>query len=127
MADLRKFELISIIAAAVILLVMVIILQGVITKLIARPVRSLTESITKIAGGDFTVDIPEGGSNEIGVMNNNMHDYVIKMRDTLTEIKAMTDQLSTEANNSKNVSGDLNQQADDQASAMQQIQRTMAT
>ncbi len=125
LAEMRKFEIISVIAAAIILFVMVIILQGVITKLIARPVRSLTDSITKIAGGDFTVDIPKGGTNEIGIMNNNMHDYVIKMRDTLTEIKAMTNQLSKEANNSKAVSGDLNQQADDQASAMQQIQRTM--
>lgn len=125
LADLRKFELISVIAAAIILFILVVILQIVITKLIAHPVRDLTASITQIAAGDFTVEIPEGGSNEIGLMNNNMHDYVAKMRDTLTEIKSMTGQLSNEASNSKSVSGDLNRQADEQASAMQQIQRTM--
>ncbi len=125
LSDLRKFELIAFLAALVIVIVLVIVLQGVITKMVAKPVQNLTDSITRIAAGDFTVEIPEGGSNEIGVMNNNMHDYVRKMRDTLVEIKNMTGQLADEANNSKTVSGDLNRQADDQASAMQQIQRTM--
>ncbi len=125
LSDMRKFIKIAIGAAAVIVIAIVVILQRVITHLVAKPVQSLTDSITRIAAGDFTVDIPAGGSNEIGLMNNNMHDYVAKMRDTLTEIKGMTDQLAEEANNSKNVSSDLNRQADDQASAMQQIQRTM--
>lgn len=125
LSELRRFIIIAVIAAAVIVLFMVILLQGVITKMIAKPVRNLTDSITKIAGGDFTVEIPAGGGNEIGVMNNNMHDYVAKMRDTLIEIKDMADQLSVEATNSKNVSSDLNRQADEQATSMQQIQRTM--
>ena len=125
LSDLRKFELISIIVATIILFVLVIILQLVITKLVAHPVRDLTDSILKIASGDFTVEIPEGGSNEIGTMNNNMHDYVEKMRHTLKEIKTTTEQLASEANYSKDVSGDLNRQADEQASAMQQIQHTM--
>ena len=125
LTDLRKFELIAFIAAFIIVLILVAVMQRVITHLVAKPVQKLTDSITRIAAGDFTVEIPEGGNNEIGLMNNNMHDYVAKMRNTLTEIKGMTGQLAEEANNSKNVSGDLNRQADDQASAMQQIQRTM--
>ena len=115
----------AIIAAIIIVLIAIIVLQRVITKMVAAPVQKLTASITKIAAGDFTIDIPEGGTNEIGVMNNHMHDYVVNMRNTLSEIKEMADTLSSEAENSKAVSNDLNGQADEQAKAMQQVQHTM--
>ena len=125
LAELRHFIIISIAIAAIIVLIMAVILLQLINSKITKPVRNLTDNITRIASGDFTVDIPAGGGNEIGTMNNNMHDYVEQMRSTLTEIKSMTDQLASEATNSKNVSGDLNERADEQASAMQQIQHTM--
>ena len=125
LADLRTFELIAFLAAAVILVVIIIILFNVINRMIARPVKKLTEAITRIAAGDFTVEIETAGENEIGVMSQNMHDYVETMRHILTEIKSMTGQLSSEATNSKNVSNDLNRQADEQATAMTQIEHTM--
>lgn len=125
LADLRHFIVISVAIAAIIVLIMAVILLQLINSKITKPVRNLTDNITRIASGDFTVEIPAGGGNEIGTMNNNMHDYVEQMRSTLTEIKSMTDQLASEATNSKNVSGDLNERADEQASAMQQIQHTM--
>jgi len=125
LAPLTKFVIVSVIIAVVMLLAMAIIFLQLVNGLIAKPVKGLTENITRIANGDFTVEIPAGGGNEIGTMNNNMHDYVGKMRNTLTEIKNMTGQLATEATNSKTVSGDLNERADEQAHAMQQIQLTM--
>ena len=125
LAPLTRFVMISIIIAAIMLVVMSVVFLQLINRLIAKPVKGLTENITRIASGDFTVEIPAGGGNEIGTMNNNMHDYVNQMRSTLTEIKGMTEQLATEATNSKNVSGDLNERADEQAHAMQQIQLTM--
>ncbi len=125
LADLRSFEIIAFLAAAIILVVIIIILFNVINRMIAKPVRKLTEAITRIAAGDFTVEIESVGENEIGVMSQNMHDYVETMRHTLTEIKSMTGQLSSEATNSKNVSNDLNRQADEQATAMTQIEHTM--
>lgn len=125
LAQLVRFVTLSIVIAVIIVLLMAVILLKLINSMITKPVRGLTENITRIAQGDFTVEIPAGGGNEIGTMNNNMHDYVAKMRDTLTEIKNMTGQLAEEANNSKTVSGDLNERADEQAHAMQQIQMTM--
>ena len=125
LSQLTRFVTISTIIAVVIVLAMAIILLQVINKMITKPVRGLTADITRIANGDFTVEIPAGGGNEIGTMNNNMHDFVAQMRSTLTEIKGMTEQLAVEATNSKNVSGDLNERADEQAHSMQQIQLTM--
>ncbi|MBO6128301.1 MAG: methyl-accepting chemotaxis protein [Pseudobutyrivibrio sp.] len=123
--ELSRFVMASAGIAIIIVIIMAIILLRLINSMVTKPVRGLTENITRIANGDFTVEIPAGGGNEIGTMNNNMHDYVAQMRSTLTEIKSMTGQLATEATNSKNVSGDLNERADEQANAMQQIQLTM--
>ncbi len=127
LASLRRFIIISVIIAAVMILVSALVMLNIISKMITKPVSSLTNNITRIASGDFTVDIKKGSGNEneIGVMNNNMFDYVNQMRDTLSELKSVTDKLAVEAGNSKSASSDLNVQADEQSKAMQQIQGAM--
>ena len=125
LAELNRFTLISFLISVVIVAIITAILLQVITGMVSRPVTKLADNIVKIASGDFTVEIPEVGNNEIGIMNHNMHEYVAKMRQTLTEIKAMSGELANEAKTSKTVSGDLNTRADEQANAMQQIQTTM--
>ena len=126
LASLNRFIIISIILAVIILAVITVILSQLIKVMITRPVRKLTDNITRIAQGDFTVEIQkDNGSNEIATMNNNMLDYVDKMKKTLIEFKDVTDKLSEEASNSKTASGDLNIQADEQSRSMQQIQSAM--
>ena len=125
LADVNKFLMIAIVAALIIIVIVTITLQGVINKMVAKPVQVLTADIVRIASGDFTVEIPEGNSNEIGVMSNSMREYVTNMRHTLSEIKDMASQLASEAENSKAVSENLNEQANNQAGAMLQVQHTM--
>jgi len=128
LAPLYSFIAISVILAVIMIVVISIILYSLINKMITKPVSRLTENITRIAQGDFTVDIKKDESksnNEIGTMNNNMFDYVAQMRNTLTELREVTEKLAGEATNSKNASSDLNEQADEQSKAMQQIQGAM--
>lgn len=127
LASLYRFINISIIIALIMIIAMAVVMAGIIGRMVSKPVSSLTENITRIASGDFTVEISEGGKNEneIGVMNNNMFNYVNQMRDTLAELKNVTNRLADEADNSKSASSDLNAQADEQSKAMQQIQGAM--
>ncbi|MCR4891263.1 MAG: methyl-accepting chemotaxis protein [Lachnospiraceae bacterium] len=127
LASLKSFITISVIIAIVIVIVMAIIILQLISRMITKPVSRLTDNITKISQGDFTVDIQRGGenANEIGIMNNNMHAYVGQMRETLANLKNVTNTLATESANSKNASSDLNEQADEQSNSMQQIQLAM--
>ncbi len=128
LADLYRFIMISTIIAIIMVVIMAIVMFQIINSMITKPVSNLTNNITRIAQGDFTVDIAKGSGNkenEIGLMNNNMSDYVAQMRDTLIKMKDVTEKLSGEANNSKNASSDLNIQADEQSKAMQQIQGAM--
>lgn len=127
LSPLRSFIIISIIIATVMVIVMAVVLFIIINKMITKPVSGLTDNITRIASGDFTVDIQKtsGNDNEIGVMNNNMYEYVSNMRNVLTELRNVTEKLAGEAENSKTASGELNERADEQSKAMQQIQGAM--
>ena len=62
-----------------------------------HPVRGLTGTITRIAGGDFTVDVPEGGKGEIGDMNECMRRYVDRMRGSLRELSGVAETLRRQA------------------------------
>ncbi len=125
LADLTKFQIICIILMIIAVINISLALYVLVKRLVSRPVGNLTENITRITDGDFTVDIPEGGDDEIGVMNNNMRAFVEHMRGTLGNIKNETTRLAEEAENSKDASGKLNVQATEQSTNMGQIRDAM--
>lgn len=105
------------------------LLLVIIRKMISVPVRSLTDSIVKIAGGDFTKDEEEEDktvvNDEIGQMSTAMDDFVGGMRETLTDIRNETRQLVSAAEKSENEAETMNTQAGQQSEAMEQISDTM--
>ena len=125
MAQLNKFKVVCAVIVIVMILLVAVIMYLLIGKMITKPVGSLTENITRITDGDFTVDIPEGGEDEIGLMNNNMRSFVSHMRGALGNIKDETNKLASEAENSRDASGKLNVQASEQSNNMNQIRDAM--
>ena len=122
---LNKLGTVSIILVVIMLAVAIFVIMFVVNGMITKPVRNLTDTIVKISEGDFTVDIKEGGTNEIGVMNNKMHDYVKRMRETLGEMMKVTHKLSDEAESSRIASKNMSEQADKQSQSMEQIHDSM--
>ena len=122
---LNKLGTVSIILVVIMLAVAIFVIMFVVNGMITKPVRNLTDTIVKISEGDFTVDIKEGGTNEIGVMNNKMHDYVERMRETLGEMMKVTHKLSDEAESSRIASKNMSEQADKQSQSMEQIHDSM--
>ncbi len=125
LAELSRFQIICIILMVLMILCASFIMYWLISRMITKPVGNLTKNITRITDGDFTVDIPEGGEDEIGLMNNNMKAFVSHMRGALSDIKNETNKLATEAENSKDASGKLNVQANEQSTNMGQIRDAM--
>ncbi|MCR5311861.1 MAG: methyl-accepting chemotaxis protein [Lachnospiraceae bacterium] len=123
--ELNSLSILTIIFVAVILAVSTVVIMVLIKKMVTTPVTGLTETITRIADGDFTVQVATGGNNEIGTMNNSMHDYVERMRKTLGEMKEVTEELAGEADSSRNASRSMNEQADQQSQSMEQIKDSM--
>ncbi|MBO6308910.1 MAG: methyl-accepting chemotaxis protein [Oribacterium sp.] len=125
LADLSRFQIVCIILMLIMLAIISAVLFMLVRNIVSKPVGALTENITRITDGDFTVDIPKGGDDEIGLMNNNMKAFVDHMRGTLGNIKDETDRLAIEAENSKDASGKLNIQANEQSTNMGQIRDAM--
>ena len=125
LADLSRFQIVCIILMLIMLAIISAVLFMLVRNIVSKPVGALTENITRITDGDFTVDIPKGGDDEIGLMNNNMKTFVDHMRGTLGNIKDETDRLAIEAENSKDASGKLNIQANEQSTNMGQIRDAM--
>jgi methyl-accepting chemotaxis protein len=125
LAQLHSFEIICIIMMIFMVAIISVVIFLLIRRMVSVPVGALTENISRITDGDFTVEIPNGGDDEIGLMNNNMRTFVSHMRGTLGNIKSETDRLAIEAENSKDASGKLNVQANEQSTNMSQIRDAM--
>jgi len=123
--DLNKLSVIAVIIVILMLIVSTLIIMFMVKNMITKPVTKLTDTIVRIADGDFTVSIAKGGNNEIGMMNDSMHDYVERMRGTLGEMKNVTDMLSVEADSSRNAATSMSEQADQQSQSMDQIHMAM--
>ena len=125
---LRSLYILQNITYALVIAVLVcvtVVIMLLINRKITKPVTKLTDTIVRISEGDFTVDVVEGGNNEIGVMNSRMHEYVERMRRTLGNMKEETNLLSGEAENSKSASKTMYQQAESQSQSMEQIHDSM--
>ena len=125
LAGLDTLRIITIVLVILMLIVSTLIILYLISRMITKPVNNLTNTISRIADGDFTVQITRGGNNEIGVMNNKMSDYVDRMRKTLGEMKQVTEGLSAEADSSMNAAESMSTQADEQSRSMSQIHDAM--
>ncbi len=123
--ELRSLSVFTVILVIVMLIISTLIIFYLINRMITSPVTNLTDTITKIADGNFTVNIDRSGNNEIGTMNNRMHEYVEQMRGTLGEMKKVTQNLSIEADSSKNAAESMSIQADEQSQSMSQIHVAM--
>lgn len=125
LGGLSTLSIVTVVLVIIMLVVGSIVILFLIRSRITKPVNNLTNTITKISDGDFTVDIKQGSNNEIGVMNNRMHDYVERMRKTLGEMKQVTKDLSEEADSSMNAADSMSHQADEQSRSMVQIHEAM--
>ena len=125
LAELTRFQIICTIIMLIMVAVISIVLFMLINSIVSKPVGALTSNISRITEGDFTVEIPEGGQDEIGFMNNNMRAFVSHMRGALGNIKSETGKLAQVAEDSKDASGKLNIQANEQSTNMGQIRDAM--
>ena len=66
----------------------------VISKAI-NPVTKITESITEISKGDFTVEIVPEGNNEITTLAESLNEYISNMRNTLNSLSSISGAMNS--------------------------------
>ncbi len=125
LVNLNRFMAICSVMALVMVIIIAVIMRTLISSIVAKPVKKLTDNIMSITNNNFSIEIPEHGNDEIGVMNHNMRKFIRHMKDTLSNMKDVTGQLSQEVGNSREAADDMTTEARKQADSMNQIRETM--
>lgn len=110
--------LIAILASIVLMVLLVKVTNGVV-----KPVRAVTGVLTDVAQGDFTQDIQVKGSDEIARMGNSMQQFVVNMREIITELTNTADWLKAHSKENEEASENLMTSADEEQREMDTLKR----
>lgn len=124
LSDLVKLFYTIIAVFAVVLFIVFLVVSFTVQKML-KPVKSLTNVLTTITDGDFTVDIKTKGNDEIAVMSRSLKDFVSIMREIILDIRGISDQLSTASTTSKEIADTLNTASQSQAESMGDVKITI--
>ncbi len=124
-ANANHFMMIAIIAMIILILIIVTVIIITIKQVITKPVNVLSEGILKVSGGDFTTEMPKDNGDEIGLICREMDTYVKTMNKTIHSIREKAEQLKADSDLSREASGKMTGEANEQSESMRQIQMTM--
>ncbi len=116
-------NLLFVIGAVAVLLTVISILY--VVKKVVAPLAGITENITAMSQGDFTIEINSDSNDEIGIMGSKVTDFVASMRNMLSSISEESEKLSAESDNSDRVSRSMFDASQTQAEAMKQLNETV--
>jgi methyl-accepting chemotaxis protein len=117
--------LIFIIAVFIIVMIIAITVVSLTVRNMLKPIKELTHTITTISDGDFTADIDTKGNDEITVMSASLKEFVAIMREVISDIRNISDQLETASSTTKNIAGTLNDASASQAESMSDVKITL--
>lgn len=84
---------------AIISLVIIAVIVSFSVHLAVKPLSVLNDKISVMSGGDFTVEINPKGRDEIGQIQRNMKGFVHNMRDMISQINDITEDIKNQADN----------------------------
>ncbi len=125
LADLNSFQFVCMLIMIVMTVLIGAIILISINKIVKKPVQELSRNIVKISGGDFTVKLPKGNGDEIGLIRDEMRDYIEIMSNTIDDIQSTAGHLLGEARASSDASKVMSDETKEQSSNMSQIREAM--
>ena len=91
-----KVMVITFASAIVLLALLSVVMYFMLNKAI-NPVTTVTQRITDISKGDFTVEIVPEGNNEITTLAESLNEYIKKMRTTLNSLSNISGAMNNRA------------------------------
>lgn len=113
-------------ASGIILLgLLSVIMYQIINKAI-NPVTTVTERITDISKGDFTVTIVPEGNNEITTLSESLNEYIEKMRSTLNSLSNISGAMNSRAGECFDISHTLSDANRNQGESIEKLNSTLS-
>lgn len=113
------------IVIGVICIILLCVLIERMTHVVVKPVKEMTNVITQMASGDFTVSVNPRGNDEIAVMGYSVQHFIESMKQMITQIGQVSQILSEQAQSSKSVSTELNSATEIQSRSMGELNSTV--
>lgn len=112
-------------ASAIVLLILLSIVIYIMLNRIINPVTTITERITDISKGDFTVKIVPEGNNEITTLAESLNEYVNKMRATLNSLASISGEMNSRAGECYDISHVLSDANNNQGASIEKLNTTL--
>lgn len=122
--SVTQLTTILVVAGLVAILLLVIIIM-VMTNKLFKPLAAITQNITDMSAGDFTIDITANSNDEIGLMGSKVREFVESMRGMLASINSESEKLMEQSENSDEVSKTMYDASSSQAQAMEGLNNTV--
>ena len=114
---IKEFLIIGIVSILVVSLVVIRVIISV-----TKPVKELTNTLMKIADGDFSVDIQVRGNDEIARMSEALQRYLVVMKGVIQDMHKISDDLNVNSTSGKSTAIILSNAAAEQQESMQNMQ-----
>lgn len=122
--SILKVMYVTFASAIILLLILSIIMYFTISKAI-NPVTTITERITDISKGDFTVQIVPEGNNEITTLAESLNEYIGKMRGTLNSLSSISGAMNSRAGECFDISHILSDANTNQGESIERLNYTL--
>lgn len=106
------------------ILILAVIIERVV-HIVIRPVKELTNVITQMTDGDFTVEVHTAGNDEIGKMSTGVAKFLTTMHDMIDSIHNVSDKLHQQSQSSLEISDKMREASTTQGESMQQLNETV--
>ena len=106
-------------------IIALVILAERIIHIVIKPVKKLTDVIKTMTEGDFTVSGNTKSNDEIGVMGRCVEKFISVMLSMIASINGVSDKLHNQADNSKDISGQMFYASKEQSRSMKELNNTV--
>ena len=113
-------------ASAILLLIVLSVLLYFILNKALNPVATITERITDITKGDFTVQITPEGNNEITTLAESLNEFIDKMRTTLNSLASISGAMNSRAGECFDISHILSDANNTQGESIEILNSTLS-
>lgn len=115
--------LLFVVGAVAIALITILIL--LVVRRVIAPLTDISNNISAMSEGDFTIEVDSSSDDEIGLMGSKVSEFVASMKTMLASISEESEKLKEESDNSDRVSKTMFEASQSQADAMMQLNETV--
>ncbi|MDE6620296.1 MAG: HAMP domain-containing protein, partial [Lachnospiraceae bacterium] len=123
-SDLNDIGNIMIAFGVTSVIVLAILIERIVHIMI-QPIKKLTAAITALTDGDFTVHSQPAGNDEIGLMSRCVEKFINTMCGMIASIHGVSGTLHRQADESKDISGQMFDASKHQNQSMKELNRTV--